>query len=303
MNIKDYSYIVEIANQKNLTAAAERLCITQSALTKFVHRVEQELGTPLFYRRGKRFVLTPIGRVYVEKGEEIIRVDQTLRDEIHKMKINGADTIRLGYGAGFAEFIMDHLLPAYFALPHTRSISVQEGASSRLIQNVEKGELDLCLAYAKTHRPGLNYTPLRHTQLVLAVPEQSHLLAAAEPREDFPYPVLEETNWLREPYIYLSAFTQSGSAAFRYFSQLGSWPNSRLYVRDVRGALNAVAHGLGNCIVMEPPYVKAGIRLLCLPLLAQPEEEIYMVTLKGVYFDQSLAKLQEIIKKLYGYSE
>ena len=61
MNIKDYEYIVEIAACTSLTEAANRLCITQSALTKFLQRVEAEVGTPLFRRIGKRFVLTPVG--------------------------------------------------------------------------------------------------------------------------------------------------------------------------------------------------------------------------------------------------
>ena len=61
MNIKDYEYIVEIAACKSLTEAANRLCITQSALTKFLQRVEAEVGRPLFGRMGRRFVLTPVG--------------------------------------------------------------------------------------------------------------------------------------------------------------------------------------------------------------------------------------------------
>ena len=56
MNVKDYEYIVEIARQKSLSEAANRLCITQSALTKFLQRVEAQLGTPLFNRIGKRGV-------------------------------------------------------------------------------------------------------------------------------------------------------------------------------------------------------------------------------------------------------
>lgn len=299
MNIKDYTYIVEIAKQGSLTAAADRLCITQSALTKFVQRIETELDTPLFYRRGKRFVLTPIGQIYVEKGREIIRTDQSLQDEIHKLKVNGADTIRLGYGMGFSDFILDRLLPAYFALPHTRSVSVYEINSSRLLQQVENGDLDLCLAYVKQFRPGLNYVPLQQTRTVLAVPKQSPLLASAVIREGFPYPVAEGDAWLREPYIHMSAFTQSGSSAQAYFAKLGKWPNSRLYVKDVRSALQAVSHGLGNCIVAEPPYLQPGISCLCLPDLSAPEQQVCMVTSKGAYFDDSHLKLQETIKNLY----
>ena len=299
MNIKDYTYIVEIAKQGSLTAAADRLCITQSALTKFVQQIESELGTPLFYRRAKRFVLTPVGQLYVEKGEEIIRVDQTLRDEIQKLLISGADTIRLGFGMGFEDFILGRLLPAYFALPHTRSVSIYEVHSSRLLQQLEKGNLDLCLAYVNQFRPGLNYVPLQQIRTVLAVPKQSPLVESAVVREGFPYPVLEGDAWLREPYIRMAAFTRSGALAQAYFTKLGKWPNSRLYVKDVRSALRGVNFGLGNCIVTEPIYVHQNIVLLCLPDLMDSQQQVCIVTLKGAHLDDSLIKLQETIQALY----
>ena len=196
MNIKDYTYIVEIAQQRNLTAAANRLCITQSALTKFLQRIETELDTQLFYRRGKRLILTPIGQTYVEKGQEIIRLDQSLQDEIQKQKINGADTIRLGHGMGFAEFVLDCLLPEYYALPRTRSGSIHEDSSTSLLQAVEDGRLDLCLAYVREFRPALEYTPLCRTKLVLAVPTDSPLLLSGVPREGYAHPVVEGEQWL-----------------------------------------------------------------------------------------------------------
>ena len=49
MNVKDYRYIVEIAEQKSISKAAAVLYITQSALTRFLQRVEEELGAALFF--------------------------------------------------------------------------------------------------------------------------------------------------------------------------------------------------------------------------------------------------------------
>lgn len=302
MNIKDYTYIVEIADQLNLTAAADRLCITQSALTKYVHRVEAEVGAPLFDRRGKRFVLTAVGRLYVEKGREIIKADRSLTDEIQKLKESGANAIRMGYGMGFADFMMDRLLPLYFSHPGMRPISVQEGSSSSLAKDVEDGNLDICLAYVNHPRPGLDYTPLKTTGPVLIVPEHSPLLLQAKDRSGFPHPVIDDDLWLREPYIRIATFTQSGAMAQRYFSHLGKWPDTRLYVEDVRSALCAVAHGLGNCILMEPPYVRYPVGRLCLSRETDLEQQVCMVTAKGVHPDASLATLQNVIKQAYDYA-
>ena len=55
MDIRDYEYIVAIAEKGGISKAADHLFITQSALTKFLQRTEQKLGMELFVRKGKQF--------------------------------------------------------------------------------------------------------------------------------------------------------------------------------------------------------------------------------------------------------
>ena len=62
MDIRDYEYIVAIAEKGGISKAADHLFITQSALTKFLQRTEQKLGMELFVRKGKQFLLTEAGR-------------------------------------------------------------------------------------------------------------------------------------------------------------------------------------------------------------------------------------------------
>ena len=62
MDIRDYEYIVTIAEQKSITRAAAQLFITQSALTKFLQRTERSLGVALFLKKGNQFLLTEAGQ-------------------------------------------------------------------------------------------------------------------------------------------------------------------------------------------------------------------------------------------------
>ena len=61
MDIRDYEYIVAIAEKGGISKAADQLFITQSALTKFLQRTEQKLGMELFVRKGKQFLLKTSG--------------------------------------------------------------------------------------------------------------------------------------------------------------------------------------------------------------------------------------------------
>jgi len=56
MNVKDYEYILEISRWGSISKAAEKLCITQGALTKYLQRVEHELSASLFLRNGNSLV-------------------------------------------------------------------------------------------------------------------------------------------------------------------------------------------------------------------------------------------------------
>mgnify|MGYP006074750835 FL=1 len=74
MNLKEIEYIMKIAEEKNITRAAERLFITPSALNQQLHRLETELGVPLFYRNGNRWYPTQAGEIYLDSARELLRI-------------------------------------------------------------------------------------------------------------------------------------------------------------------------------------------------------------------------------------
>lgn len=93
MDIRDYEYIVAIAEQGSISRAAAQLFITQPALTKFLQRTERELGIDLFLRKGNQFLLTEAGRKYVETGRAIMHLDRTLSQELSEELQNSSRQI------------------------------------------------------------------------------------------------------------------------------------------------------------------------------------------------------------------
>ena len=68
MNLKEQTYVCVLAECGNITKAAERLFISQPALSIYISTLEKNLGVRLFDRSGKRFTLTWAGEMYVEKA-------------------------------------------------------------------------------------------------------------------------------------------------------------------------------------------------------------------------------------------
>ena len=63
LEIKYLNYIITIANERNMTKAAEKLFVSQSSLSYYLSKLEQELGTPLFFRQKNELLPTPAGHL------------------------------------------------------------------------------------------------------------------------------------------------------------------------------------------------------------------------------------------------
>ncbi len=282
MNIKDYEYVYEIARQGSVSKAAEKLYITQGALTKYLQRLENGLSTPLFYRTGNRFTPTRAGELYLAKAAQIIDLDHELEDEITLLASSRDAAIRFGYPMGLTSFVSEFLLPAFFAEYPDACLSLEEDSSKSLIQSVEDGKLDICLAYVREEKSALHYDEIAVSPgMVLAVPVGSPLVRAAKRAEGRPFPVLEGQAWMDEPYIHIAPHTRSGQAADHYFRHLGRRPRTRLYVDDTRSALVAVEQKLGVSLLTAVRHTDRLIRFLILPDLPEEWQRLCLVSRRG----------------------
>ena len=85
MDTKYISYILTIAKLKNMTKAAEELYVSQSSLSQYLSKLEQELGTPLFYRTKWELVPTPAGELYIEACHQVMNVKEQLYRQIKQL--------------------------------------------------------------------------------------------------------------------------------------------------------------------------------------------------------------------------
>jgi len=81
MDLHELEYIVAIAEEQNITKAADKIFLTQSALNQQLLRIEKDLGTPLFDRFHHTMVPTFAGKIYLENAKRIL----TIRDETYKI--------------------------------------------------------------------------------------------------------------------------------------------------------------------------------------------------------------------------
>ena len=96
MDLKQLEYIVGIAEEKNITKAAKKLYITQSALNQTLLKLEKEIGEPLFERSKLNLYLTEIGKIYVEQAKRILEIRKETYEKIDEIKGDYNSVIRIG---------------------------------------------------------------------------------------------------------------------------------------------------------------------------------------------------------------
>ena len=95
MELTQLRYFLDTAYTQHITKSAERLHIAQPALTKSIHKLQEELGVPLFMSKGRNIVLTQYGIYLRDKLSPIMSALDNLADEFSQMTEAENHTIRL----------------------------------------------------------------------------------------------------------------------------------------------------------------------------------------------------------------
>lgn len=113
MNLREYQYVLKVAQLQNMTRAAEALYITQPSLSHYIARVEEELGVQLFNRLTTPLSLTPAGEKYVETAQMILELASGLKKELSEIAKGKKGVITLGMSHARASFFLPYFLPVF----------------------------------------------------------------------------------------------------------------------------------------------------------------------------------------------
>ena len=142
LNYHHLRYFHEVALEGNLTRAAERLNLSQSALSTQIRRLEERLGHALFERTGRAMVLTEAGRIALDHAERIFDVGDDL---LATLAAVGAASAPLRVGALSTlsrNFQLRFLRPA---LAENVNLVLSSGNSQTLLRALESLALDVVL--------------------------------------------------------------------------------------------------------------------------------------------------------------
>lgn len=170
MNItfRQLSYFIALAEERHFGRAAERVFVSQPALSTQIKELEERIGAPLIDRSDRSFRLTPV-------GQEVLASARRITAEMERMEAAARwqDGLRGRLKLGLIPTVAPYLLPA--ALPHIRArdvaleLKLREAKTEVLLAEMADGELDAAVIALPSGAAGLVELPLFTDRFLLAM--------------------------------------------------------------------------------------------------------------------------------------
>lgn len=180
MNYPKYEYVLAVARAQSISKAAAELYISQPALTKFISKLEQDLGVKLFNRRTTPITLTLAGERFVEHARKILDIQSSLDKELEDISTMRKGRLSIGISAVRGEIWLPFILPIFSKKYPNIELRVVEGDFSHLENLIEQETIDIILIATPLDSDKLDYTVLMEERIFLAVSEKNRLLKDAD---------------------------------------------------------------------------------------------------------------------------
>jgi DNA-binding transcriptional LysR family regulator len=192
MQLQQLRYFVAVAQTRHFTQAAALLGVSQPTLSKQIHTLEQNLGTPLFERIRGDVTLTAAGETLRPMAQRMVADADAARDAVRDIIGLRRGEVRLGATPSLCSSLVPAVLRTFRARHPDISLYLTEGSSPDLIAGLLAHSLDLALVVASEEGadpglpfsaagpPGLDAAPILRESLVLAS------IAAGPPPTDRP---------------------------------------------------------------------------------------------------------------------
>jgi len=178
MELQQLRYFREVAEREHVTRAAENLFVSQSAISRGVTQLEEELGVPLFYRQGRAVVLSPYGRSFLEHVTRALGILESGKRLLSEQTGKESGTVSLGFLHSLGIEMVPGLIKEYRRKhPRIQFTLLVQRSGEMLIKELVAGSIDLCLSV-----PGMfgqndvRWSHLLDEELLIAMP-QTHRLA------------------------------------------------------------------------------------------------------------------------------
>ena len=282
MDLKQLEYMIKIAEENNITKAAEKLFITQSALNQQLLKLEKELGTQLFVRSRTNWHPTQAGEIYIENAKKMVRIKKDTYNQINDLVDIKKGKLSIGLTPERGPEMFASIYPAFYKKYPNVKIEPIELPVKQQQHEISIGNLDIGFVtlqdYQKTND---EYIQIGLEEIILAVPK-GHSLAHIGGKLGDLLPEISLDRFKNDTF----ALMQKGSTLREIYDNLTTSEDFNPYIlletRSCHNLYNMVAEGI-CCSIIPIAYAKQNSNVAYFLIKQKPVWEICASYKKGTY--------------------
>jgi DNA-binding transcriptional LysR family regulator len=171
--ITELRAFVTLAEQRHFGRAADRLHITQPALTKQIQRLEDAVGGALVRRGYREVQLTHAGEVLLPRAARLLQESAATLDTARRAARGQLGVLRIGFGLATIQRLLPDLLLRFRAALPGVELRLRDMATTAQVAALVRGDLDVGFVRLPVIEPRIDTRPILHERLVALLGAQS----------------------------------------------------------------------------------------------------------------------------------
>jgi DNA-binding transcriptional LysR family regulator len=176
MDLRHLEVVRAVAEKGSFTAAARVLNVSQSAVSRQVLLLEDEIGEPLFLRLGRKVRLTTAGQALLDLSRRVLADVQETTSSLRDQQHSPAGTLHLAGGMTVCLHVFPQLLKEFRRRQPRIDVKLITGATAQLLERLRSGALDVGLLTLPVEGADLTQVPVMREELLLVM-QPTHKLA------------------------------------------------------------------------------------------------------------------------------
>ncbi len=298
-------YVYAVYQERSFTRAAEKLYISQPALSATVRKLEKDLGYPIFERGIKEVIPTAIGMKYIEAAEQVLTIGRQLQRQTDDLLQLRTGSITLGSTTFIASYVLPGLLRKFSRLYPGITVNLLVEQSTILQEKLEKGLVDMAIDNTLSCDPEYEYTPLFTERIIVGIPEEypinkklSKFQLSPIPEDWTAIPKLNISLLKDQPFILLKSGNNMRQTAGGIFSEKGIKPKICYEFDQLMTSISFAQNGFGVCFLTDT-LLRFGQTCKSLTLYqpdtAFSERILYAIRKKNKYLPSAVQALLEFL--------
>lgn len=168
--LKPYRYVLKVAEERNFSAAAKKLFISQPSLSQFIQKIEEQIGAPIFDRSVTPLKLTYIGNLYVEHAKAVMDLQNQFEQRVDDVLKVRKGKVTVGSSPFRSAYLMSQILPQFRKHYPAIEVFLKEDNTRNLEELALTGETDISISLLPIDEKLFDYEILFEERMLLALP-------------------------------------------------------------------------------------------------------------------------------------